>query len=169
MEVARMMYKNYNANGNNWSGRVSPQEIVDFLLTISKNVLELAEDWSFLRENNRILSESDIFAPIRQLGRTEERYKNEIAIYDAMLTAKEFVFPPQIRAQQISPYQSFFDPYYNPTLMEHKKHCNILAWHSDNIPIYVAIRYGKESIDWILDKFGEEVKRCYYGGQNRQP
>lgn len=150
---------------NNGDNRITPQDVVNFLVAIGKNAAELKGDWDFWSDNNRTLSTSDIFAPSYRLGATKERYKNEIAIYNAILTARDFVSPlPQSQMWQTSQYQQLFNPYYNPTLVEYNKHRNALAWHTENIPIYVAIRYGKEGVDWILSKFGEEVKRCYYGG-----
>ena len=153
------MFNNYNDNVAYQNSMPSPQDVVKFLATIGKIVFELNEDWDFWSENNRALSTNDLFSPIRRLGRTEERYKKEIDVYNAILTAKDLVYPPKPQRQ---PYNHFLDPYYNPTTVEYTKHRNALAWHTDNIPIYVAIRYGKEGIDWVLDKFGEEVKRCYY-------
>jgi len=163
------MFNDYRNNGNNWDGKISPQNVVDFLGTIGKignAVIDFIEDWDFLSENNRVLSANDVLTLIRRLGRTEERYKSEIAIYNAILAVKDFVYPPKLQIQQNPWYNILFEPYYNPVLVEYNKYRNELIWHTDNIPIYVSIKYGKEGVDWILDKFGDEVKRCYYARQN---
>ena len=153
------MFNDFKSNVINWNGRLTPQDVVDFLSTIGEATFDLVEDWEFWSENNRILSANDIFSPVRRLGKTEERYKKEIEVYDRILIAKDFIFPPRAQRQQSLQY---YDPYYSPAMAEYNKHCNLLTWHTDNIPIYVSIRYGKEGVDWILDKFGEKVKNCYY-------
>ena len=160
-----MMFNNYNTSNENESTRITLQNVFDFLTTTGKYSIELKGDWDFWSENNRVLSGSDMLLPIRRLGRTEERYSKEIAIYNAILAAIDFVYPPKQYIPQSQSYYSAYFSQYDP-LSEYRKYRNSLAWHTDNIPVYVAIRFGKEGIDWVLDKFGDEVKRCYYSRQN---
>ena len=161
-----MSFNDYGNNSNNWDGTLTPQDVVSFLVSIGKTAFELKGDWDFWSENLRVLSGSDIFAPARRLGRTEERYSSEIVVYSAILAAKDFVSPPRSQIQPPLQY-AFLDPYYNPMLAEYHKYRNTLRWHTDNIPIYVAIRYGKVGIDWVLDKFGDAVKKRYYDSQHQ--
>ena len=161
-----MMFNDYGNSSTSWDGKLTPQNVVDFLVTIGKSAIELKSDWELWSENHRVLQGSDIFSPVRSLGRTEERYKNEIVIYKSILAARDFINPPNPQWQQTPLRHYCLDPYYNPTWIEFNKYRNTLAWHTDNISIYVAIRCGKEGVDWILNKFGDEVKRCYYDRQS---
>jgi len=82
-----------------------------------------------------------------------------------MLAAKNFINQPRPQMQQTSTYNPFFASYYNPTLAEYNEYQDRLRWHTDNIPKYIVIRYGEKGIEWVFDKFGDEVKRCYYSNQ----
>jgi len=158
------MNHNYQEQ-NNWNEKLTPQELIDFAITIGKNAVELYEDWDFHSDNIESLRVHDIFLPVRRLGKTEERYKKEIATYIRILNAKNFVNQSNFQFQQSMHYSY---PYNFSIWDESNRYRNKLVWHTENIPIYVAIRYGEKGIDWILGKFGEAVKRCYYEREKSQ-
>ena len=163
------MYDNFKNERNIWNGKVTPNELIDFLKGIKNPIEELIDDQECWNKNHNALNSGTYFEPSYRFGTTSERYKNEIKVHERMLSIKHFLSPPENLSQQIPPLQtSFFDPNYNLTMIERNEHCKALSWHTDNIPIYVAIRYGKQGIDWILDKFGQDVKEYYYEQENNQ-
>lgn len=146
---------------------ITVEDVLGFL----GSTVDLNEDMDFRYDNYQVLERIDIFAIVRRLGKTEERYKNEIRVYDWILAAKSAVTPPPP-----NPYNYYFNnnlsinPFYsyNPTLVEFQKYQDELRWHTNNIHIYLAIKYGGKSLEWVLDKFGDDVKRWYMGRNNQR-
>jgi hypothetical protein len=128
------------------------------------NAVSFGDDLRFRHENYQALERIDIFSIVRRLGKTEERFKNEIRIYDAILVAKSAVTPPSHQNYYFNNYSNISSFYnqYNPIFTEVQKYENELRWLTNNIHIYLVIKYGAKGIDWMLDKFGKEVKRQYY-------
>ncbi|MCL2053340.1 MAG: hypothetical protein FWG90_02710 [Oscillospiraceae bacterium] len=141
---------------------VTINDVVDFL----GNLYNLTDDINFRYDNYTILENADILTIARRLGKTEERYKNEIKIYDAILAAKSAVTPPQTQ-NFFTQYNQSFNPFYNPIIAEYNKYQRELKWHTDNIPIYLAIKYGEKGTEWVLNKFSDEVKKWYYATNNQ--
>jgi hypothetical protein len=136
---------------------------VDDVLGFLGNAVSFGDDLRFRHDNYQALERIDIFLIVRRLGKTEERYKSEIRIYDAILAAKSAVTPPSPQ-NYFSNYTNINHLYspYNPMLAEFQKYQDELRWLTNNIHVYLVIKYGSKGIEWVLDKFGEDVKRRYY-------
>jgi hypothetical protein len=147
---------------------ITIEDVLGFL----GNAINLNDDFAFRHDNYQVLERTDIFAIVRRLGKTEERYKNEIQVYGAMLAAKSAVTqPPPNQYNYLfnsNPnINQLYNP-YNPMLAEFQKYQDELRWYTNNIHIYLAIKYGGKGVEWVLDKFGEDVKRWYYGTKHQQ-
>lgn len=139
---------------------INVEDVLGFL----SNAVNLNEDLIFRYENYQALERVDIFNIVRRLGKTEERYKTEIKVYDAILAAKSAVTPPSPQNYLLNNYANISQPYslYNPMLAEFQKYQDELRWLTNNIHIYLVIKYGSKGVEWVLDKFGDDVKRRYY-------
>jgi hypothetical protein len=139
-------------------------DVWNFLCSAIKTGISIKEDVDFQSENRRVLNSVDLLTIVRRLGRTEERYADEIKVFNAILSAKDAVNPPPLPTAtellQNYIFQQAYLPTYHDLMTEHK---NILRQHTDNIPYYIAIKFGKEQgIDWILDKLGDAVKKWFH-------
>jgi hypothetical protein len=137
---------------------------IDDVLGFLGNAVSFGDDLRFRHDNYQVLERIDIFAIVRRLGKTEERYKGEIRIYDAILAAKSAATPPNPQNYYFNNYANINQLYnpYNPMLAEFQKYQDELRWLTNNIHIYLVIKYGSKGIEWVLDKFGDEVKQRYY-------
>ena len=160
------MFDNWqNTNGHNQQNNIL-SDVWNFLCDAVKTGFSIKSDVDFQSENQRILGSVDLLTVVRRLGRTEERYSDEIRIFNAILSARDAVNPPppltmaQLTQQYLyqQPQQPYVPTYYD-LLQEHK---NELRRHTDNIPYYIAIKVGKEKgIDWLLDNLGEATKNWF--------
>ena len=141
-------------------------DVWNFLCDVIKTGINIKADLDFHSDNKRVLESFDLLAIVRRLGRTEERYSEEIKIYKMILSARDAIIPPSPRPA-VPPLQQLWyqiqQPYI-PTYYDFlRDYQNDLRWHTDNIPYYVAIKLGKEKgIDWLLDKLGSEVKGWFH-------
>jgi len=167
-----LMFENIqNANSYNQQDNIL-NDVWNFLHNTIKTGLSIKADVDFQSENRRILNSVDLLTIVRRLGRTEERYADEIKVFNAILSARDAVNPPPppTATQLLQNYlfQQVQQPYvltYYDLITEHK---NILSQHTDNIPYYIAIKFGKEEgIDWLLNKLGEAAKKWFHSMYNQ--
>jgi len=136
------------------------EDVVDFLTNNANIPFDLWEDMRLKEENLNTIQSYNILSIMYRLGRTEERYGSAIKIYDTILGFVNTINPPS------QPMQSPYSYYQLPSI--EAKYRNELIFLTERIPCYVLINIAKDKgVDWILDKFGDEVKRLYYAGQNQ--
>ena|GEM_PF-1893737 len=152
-------YKSNETQTNLWD------EVGKFLSGAVKSAYNLKEEWDFQNESRRILANPDLLTIVRRLGRTEERYKDEIKVFDAIISANIAVNPPAPNPFMQLPFQQrYYTPSYDDYL---RMYYNDLSRLTDDIPCFAAIKIGKErGTDWILDKLGSTVKEWFYRMQN---
>jgi len=140
-------------------------DVVDFLGGFAKDAVTVATDINFYNENCKALNNYDIYEIVRRIGRTEERYSTEIIIFGKILDARDSVFPPpqQTMHDQLMRILNSQPYYYVPTNVDNLlKYQKELKWLTDNIPLFAAMKYGKEKgRDWIMDSIGEGVKEWF--------
>lgn len=155
---------NNNYQGENWNGKIGSNELLDFLEKSVITGMNLRKDFQFLKKNEEALQSGNFCEPMVRLGATLERYENEIAVYEAMLSVKCFLIEKYAGNQNYGRIINNF-PLYNEWQVinvERNNHVKNLEFHTTNIPIYIAIKTGAKGIDWILDKMGQEVKNIYH-------
>jgi len=158
-----MMFDNLQSNPrprNLWD------DVIDFLGALAKDGMTIAGDVNFYNENHRVLNSYDVYEVVRRIGRTEERYSTEITILNRILEARDATFPPRqlTMQEQIMQALNSSSYYHIPTstecLMKYRKELENLT---NNIPLYAAMKYGKEKgQDWIMDSIGNGVKEWFY-------
>lgn len=157
------MFENIQ-NNNNYRTQSNPwEDIFDFLCSLIKGSLSLKEEIDFQDENRRILANFDLLTIVRRIGRTEERYENEIKICKEIVAAINYINPPTPSPQSISP----LSPKMQQLLLQSDTsdlaiYYKELLELTENMPYYVVIKSGKKGIDWMLDKFGPKVKERFY-------
>ena len=151
------MFKN-TPNTNNYEAQHSMWgDVVRFLCGAIKTGFSVKEDADFQSDNQSVLGNSDLLTVVRRLGRTEERYSDEIKIYKMILSARDAVIPPPSRPTiPLQHTLQQMQQLYIPTYYDYKSE---LQWLTDSIPYFVAIKFGrKEGVDWILGKLGIKVE-----------
>lgn len=138
----------------------------DDVITLVGNGYEVYEDAKLKTENQRILSGWDSLLIAKQLGTTEERFSKQIGVHDTILSIKyalEREKEQQFNQQHPFQQHTYFQPTYSPQPIYDPAmtYRTDLQFRTRNIFWYMALKYSQNGLEWVLSKYGNEVKNLY--------
>ena len=137
----------------------------DDVMGLLGNAVDIGGDLIHYHKNCEAMKSLNTMLIARRLGATEERYSHQINIHNTILAIKASLNPPPPQydfQNMLSQYGLTMNYTIDPALEQIYSYTSELRRLTDNIFIYVAMKYSEKGVEWVLNKFGDDVKKGYY-------
>lgn len=129
------------------------------IFTVAETGADIWQDTQLQKSNQQALNSWDMLEVAKQLGATEEHYRTEIAIVDAVTSLKNKFFPTKTSPMEMFLLKQMgFDTYEDFKQAQNVLYRSELQQRMNDTPLYATLKYGGKGLKWMLEKSADETQ-----------